>query len=134
MNWVAFLGQECCAVLSRIIFDHIKLSVLWVLGEVLLDALRLTKVAKRELFEVVLHAVLVECVRVFGLKLVDEPCVAICGEEKLAWHLVHLMGALDAATLARFQLLLNFVVFVLRTQIHDERSFTQHLVSKSVDV
>ena len=63
------------------VFDHVKLGMLGVLREVLLDLRIMRLVTERERFKVVVQAEIVVGVGRFSLKLLDEPHVTICREE-----------------------------------------------------
>jgi hypothetical protein len=82
----------------------------------------------------VFHAVLVIGVWVFFLQLIYQPSVTICSEENLAWHLIHFMTALDAASLSFVKLCFRRIVLFLGHSVHCNWRFTKHLIRQSVNV
>jgi len=93
--------------------DHVHLCVLGVVREVIDDALADLGIAKGKLLKVVFQIKLVEEVLFFLLELVKEPHVSVRGKEHLAWHLIHLVSALDAASDVIFELLFDVLVLYI---------------------
>jgi len=81
VNGVALLRQNGLSVRLSIGFDHVQARVLRVLSEVFLDPRCLANVTEGELLEVVLQAKLIVGLGLLCLQLVDDPEVAISGED-----------------------------------------------------
>ena len=108
--------------------------MLWVLCKVIYDTLSLALITEGQRIEVVIEAELLVGIRLVLLELADEPHVAISGKEHLAWHLVHVVSADDATTLALINHLLNLLYFVSRGQVHRKTCLRQTLVRQSVNI
>lgn len=98
VHGVTFLTQYLVSHFSRCFLHHVKFGVLRVLSEVIQDFLLLARITKSKRPEVVLQAEFIVGVRFLGLEFLNEPHVTVCGEEKLARHLVHLMFTNDPAS------------------------------------
>ena len=81
MDRVSFIANNSHSICVSVVLCHIKLGMLRVLGEVTLDAFSLGQITKSELLKVVFKTELIVGLRVILQKLVDEPCIAVRGEE-----------------------------------------------------